>query len=883
MNTKKILLLLLLLSVGFAQEIKGNLAEIQIIGDKDNATIIKTLLHSRKGTDVESIDLESERNLVLSIGLFSKVVVRLEKQANGPVLVVEVEPNPRIGSVSLEGSSLLKGEQSEEFFRRNLIEVGATLNTARTDELIQKIIVLYRQQGFPFNVDVALKVSESDKIVDGRKSVDIVYTVDEAAKVSDVEAENCTVLEPKQITDIFQPLVRNKKFDFELYKTLVQNVDKKYFDLGYRGSGIDNTGKTQLDDGLLNLVCRELRVSSIDTKAIGVDADEISFKVGDLFNYDLLLKDAKRLSNELNMDVNFEPPYPIGNSVRVRFKAGPPEKAGKIEKIEIVGNSVIDSDELISTLGLKVGDNFSSAIATEDFNKIYEIYDSKGYIMAKQAQFNFLDGVYSQSIIEIKIAGYEVEFAKEKHKSKEFLLTRYLPKVGSVFNRDSFGAGLRSALRLGAFEIAKQPEFKPAPGKPDEVIVVVSLKELSTTSIIPEMTYTIGSGVTTVETGFVAHATYSDKNFLGRGHTAGASLSAKTSDIGFLLGGSLNYSIPWLYIDEFDFKEIPTRMSFSLFSEFNANQAMSGKDGVKICLDPDKREKNDCSDENKVLIGDYTQRSTGFAASLGRRVAPYTNLGVSARFAYNNYTLEPVKKCKVDGEGKITNLADCNLPENEALEFLPQDGMASKIGTSIDYDDRDNPNYPRDGVHADASIAFGFGNDYRNPSTKLAQGYVYMPVQFGARTYVQIDEQDPNHVIAVKFTAGHQFGGEYPKDRYFVVGDSATNSTLIRGFTRDDINPSQSYAITSLEYRYDFGLDSVATKTVIGYAFVDLGWASQMPGFNDYETPLLAGTGLGVQLNLGFGSFILPAVRLDYSFSDRQPSGIFRFRIGPVF
>ena len=312
---------------------------------------------------------------------------------------------------------------------------------------------------------------------------------------------------------------------------------------------------------------------------------------------------------------------------------------------------------------------------------------------------------------------------------------------------------------------------------------------------------------------------------------------------------------------------------------------MSSKDGTKICLDPEKRKDNSCDDDTKVLIGDYTQRETGFGVGLGRRVAPFTTVGVSARLSYNNYILEPGEQCKLDAQGKLTNAANCVLPENESREFLPQDGFSGRLGTSINYDDRDNYNFPRMGVHANASIALGFGNDYRNSKTKDIQNYIYVPIEFGVRTYFQLSKEDPKHVLAFKLTAGHQFGGDYPTDRYFYVGGGSgvTGSRLIRGFTNSDLDPSQSYAISSLEYRYDFGLDTVATDTVIGFAYVDMGWASQIPGYDDYNTPLLAGAGLGVQLNLGFSGISLPPIRLDYSFSEKHTSGVFGFRFGPVF
>jgi len=84
---------------------------------------------------------------------------------------------------------------------------------------------------------------------------------------------------------------------------------------------------------------------------------------------------------------------------------------------------------------------------------------------------------------------------------------------------------------------------------------------------------------------------------------------------------------------------------------------------------------------------------------------------------------------------------------------------------------------------------------------------------------------------------------------------------------------------SSLEYRYDFDLQTAISQTVIGILFVDVG-SVWNPG---EAMDLKAGFGAGVQLNLGYGAVLLPALRFDYGFSAAHPSGVFHFRIGPVF
>ena len=106
----------------------------------------------------------------------------------------------------------------------------------------------------------------------------------------------------------------------------------------------------------------------------------------------------------------------------------------------------------------------------------------------------------------------------------------------------------------------------------------------------------------------------------------------------------------------------------------------------------------------------------------------------------------------------------------------------------------------------------------------------------------------------------------------------------------------QLFYTGSLELRYDFGLQTSFTYGLLGIVFLDLGnaWgggdgvefrASRGSGATlvKISEGLQFGVGFGVQINLGFGSFQLPAIRLDYAFSPWNPGGKFHFRLGFPF
>ena len=923
------LLSIALLSPALAQspQLTGSLQEIRIEGATDNEDLIRTFLVSRPGISVTQIDLEEERNLVYSLGYYSAVSVNLEDRGGGPVLIIRVEENPPIAEVVVEGVEAADPTRLVQVIAdAHLLEPGEIFNTTAATDAIATLQEGYRQSGFPFDVPVTLSVApETDAPEDEAQTAEdlidlpgldddetggveeeeepeeeseedaedeedaisiatdeagtpviLTYTVDESVPLREVTFEGNSVLDEEALSGIFRPLERGGTFTIQAYVAAVEEVNEQYRELGFRDSGVF-PAETRLEDGVLQVGIRELRVGGYDTTAIGVDPGELTLQPGDLYNYDTILEDVQRLAQGRTTDIAIETLPLSSGDVRVSFRTGPPDTAGPIDAVQIEGNTVIPTETLLETLRLSEGDTFTSALAEEDFASLVQAYADEGYVVATQPDFNYLDGTYVQRIIELKIAGYRVTFEDEDHSSKDFIITRYLPDVGEVLNQDEFVRSLQNVARQGAV----QPlGFNAEPSEePDEVIVNVSVRELPSGTFGPQATYDTLKG-------FTAAVNYGNTNFLGRQHTFNAEVTAQTSDIGFLVGGSVSYSIPWLYIDALDFKQVPTSASLSLFSNVESNNALTRDGQVRVCFDPQNPEERPetCDDDQEAFVGEYTRRDTGIGFSVGRRIFPDTTARLSANGRYSAYFLEPEIKC--DREGDANTPSDCTLPEDQALEELPQSGLSATITTSVNFDNRTNPDFPRDGLAATGSVGIGFGSDFRNEDGER-QGYTYYPVEFGVSTYLPLDALfprafDPNHVFAFKLSAGYQFGGEYPSGRKFSVGQTVNNNTLIRGYNREDFNPSRAYTIGTVEYRYDFGLDTVATQTIIAIAFLDVGYASNVPGFES-GGPLFAGAGVGVQINLGFTALGFFPLRFDYGFSERHPSGVFSFRVGPVF
>ena len=857
--------------------LEGTLSGVQVEGSTAYADLVKVIINARQGTPVSRIDLEAERDRVYSLGTFQEVTVSLEDRGAGPLLIITVKENPRIADITFEGVVSLPGTQLAELVKQqNLLEPGRVYNTTRAEEAITTIQQAYRSAGFPFDVPVTLSVEAAPKQTDAAEEppLTVTYTISEEEALEEVRFDSSSVLDTATLEKLFRPLVEAKTFDPRAYQGAVQQVASLYQEKGFRQSGVD-LGRSELQDGVLTVRFRELRIVSVDTTAIGVDASELSLGPGDLFNYDVLLEDVRRLSKGRSGDVRLLPRVTSSGEVRVAFELGAPESAGVITDLQITGNTVIPTEELLSLLGLKPGDTFSSTLATEDFIRIRSRYREAGYVIINQPDFRYRDGLYTQHIVEVKIAGYRVSYDGSPDNTQEFVITRYLPPVGSVYNINEVRNGLLEVARLGAVQPVAAP---PEPGdNPDEVTIDVVVRKTQTGVFTPSAQYA-------TDTGFSGVLTYRDSNFLGRAHNVGVEVTGQSSDVGLQFGGNVSYRIPWLYIDQFDFKEVPTSVSASIFSNVTTNNPLTVAGNTRVTFPgfPDE-------EGNQVLVGEYTQRDTGASFGIGRPLLDHTDIRFSVRGNASDFKLEPpATDCTFDG-GKISNPQNCSLPTSESLRYLPQGGLSGFINTTVTFDDRDSQDFPRSGVAASGLLGVGLGTDFRDAATGEQRNYVFEQLEFGVKTYEQLKDlapeeiQDPNHVLAFKVNIGHQFGNDYPSTKRFRVGKTSNEARFIRGFELGDFNLSRTYVTGSVEYRYDFGLATAATQTVIGIVFADVGWVSSVPGFSEYQTPIFAGAGLGVQINLGFGNVLLPALRFDYGFSERHPSGEFRFRIGPVF
>ena len=233
--------------------VTGPLKEIRIVGATGPTDLIRTYLVARPGVPAEQIDLEAERNLVLSIGDYLAVTVSLEDRGSGPILFVDVVENPRIGEVVVDGVSVAEPERLKQILAQaHLLEPGNVFNTAQAQDAVTTLQRIYRQNGFPFDVPVTLDVTPLDaaevaELADAATDADtdpttdattdpatdatadpgvavgaeapvrVTYTVTEDAPLTSLVFEGNTVLDDETLEGIFKPLERARTFNIQAF------------------------------------------------------------------------------------------------------------------------------------------------------------------------------------------------------------------------------------------------------------------------------------------------------------------------------------------------------------------------------------------------------------------------------------------------------------------------------------------------------------------------------------------------------------------------------------------------------------------------------------------------------------------------------------------
>jgi outer membrane protein insertion porin family len=682
-----------------------------------------------------------------------------------------------------------------------------------------------------------------------------------------VAVEGATLVPAKDIEAAFKPALDKGEFNVELYQQALVRVDGLYRSKGYRNSGVSPVS-TELTDGALKVIIVEIKIVTIDATELGVDPNSLSIKSGDFFNYDTLLEEVRRLNKDRDKQVGLKVEQTSEDGVAITITLGE-AAAGPIKEIKFEGNTAVSSEALLKVLKLKKDDVFNTIAAQEDAGAIENAYGSAGFRTAKTPEVSFQDGVYTIKILELKVIGYEIAWKNPDHRTQDFIILRELPAPGLFSNKTIQGAFERIARLevINPSSLSTGAVFRlPNPDKPDEVILVLNLEEGATGAFLPQISYSSRPG-----DGWSGSVSYQETNLWGLNNAIKFTLQAQPNNAQQFLSSSLSYTVPWIYVDFLDFKQVRTPITFSIYTSVTGATEIPGQRDAKGNFLPDFAPPKD------GLARTYTTRSSGFGISVSRPILENLFVSFGVNYSYNQNFLEG---------GDATKFNSTSDPEKLLREKTKD---SSTLFTQVEgiYSTRNRDDFPTAGFSVSALAGYGFGIEGTRDLnwTKFTTGYrTYLG--FGFNDKGEFDfSPDRNMALAFRLNAGTLLGN-IPAGQLFRVGDTGGETLTLRGFSPGDIT-GEVYYSGSLEYRYNFGLKTDFTYGLFGIGFLDFGnaWggkdAIRKAGIGE---GIQFGYGLGVQINLQLGPIQIPPLGFYYGWgSPLEPYGRFHFALGVRF
>ena len=405
----------------------------------------------------------------------------------------------------------------------------------------------------------------------------------------------------------------------------------------------------------------------------------------------------------------------------------------RIGSVDVISNvKAIDPGTLRSKVKLSVGDVYNADLVQKSVEAMTIEAAKRGYAFASvrpRGDRNFQAKTVSLGfVVEEGTRAYiERINIRGNTRTRDYVIRREFDLgEGDAYNRALIDRAERRLKNLNYFKTVK---ITNEPGStPDRVVVNVDVEEQSTGE------FSIGGGYSTSD-GFLAEASIADRNLMGRGQFAKASVSYGQNSRGF----ELNFVEPYL---------LGYRMSGGIDLYAKRNLATN-----YVSYDSE-------------TVG--TNLRLGFALTEELSLQPHYSIyrqEISLTDQYNNCSLtNPAPGCYSDGEA--------SLAVRKELAAGPV--VVSLVGYSLNYNTLDNNKVPTSGFYAQLKqdIA-GVGGDVN---------FIRSSVE--TRNYYEVM---PDIVGVLKLQGGHLAGWGGKDLRmldHFQMGPN-----LVRGFAPSGIGP----------------------------------------------------------------------------------------------
>ncbi|MFP8876953.1 MAG: outer membrane protein assembly factor BamA, partial [Myxococcota bacterium] len=358
---------LVLADAGSGQQLPPDerIAFVEIRGNRRiESDAIRARIASRPGERFDPLRIAEDIEEIYALGFFRNVTVFTKIEAEGRVLIFEVDENPVIRQISISGNDAIDSDEIREILT---LTTGSSLDYPLLFENRQRIEALYRAQGY--------YLAEADFEIDplAESSVGVHFEVQEGEKqkLREIRFVGNEYFSDSELTAAFQTKTwrfwsyatawfdRSGTYSEPLFMQDLRGVDEKYSNAGFLQAQVSDPDVQVEKDGVILVVDivegRQFRVGEIDvvgdsTVDVPVLRKQLRLQVGEVFNRSFLTSDIEVLTRHYqNRGFYFAQVNPLSNlsevtdEVEVTFdvRKGP---LYFIRQVDIGGNTItVDS------------------------------------------------------------------------------------------------------------------------------------------------------------------------------------------------------------------------------------------------------------------------------------------------------------------------------------------------------------------------------------------------------------------------------------------------------------------------------------------------------------------------------------------------------------
>ena len=560
--------------------------------------------------------------------------------------------------------------------------------------------------------------------------------------------------------------------------------------------------------------------------------EKMKMKKGEEYSRDLMQTDLKAIY-ELGYFTERMKAIPTTNSdgtVSVKIVV---EENIPVKDFTIEGNSVISTEDILATFDGMKGKPQNIAQLNVAISKIQELYNTKGYILARvDSVTDDPDGTINVSIKEGIIDKIMIE---GNEKTKDYIIARnILTEPGMIYNENLIKEDLVRLYATQAFKDVTR-EIEPSEEIPDAYDITIKIQEQRTASI------SVGGGLDTV-TGLFGSMGITENNF--RGRCERLSLTGLVGT-GVILNDS---SVK-------DHMNIQAELSYFKPYFFNADTSLNNRLFFR--------------DFGSYQVPLAVERRYGAEMTVAHKLK--ANKHATSTFSLG---VENIDVKEGDYNGISSMYYKYNIPISERAKQL-EGGLFLSLSPALLYDTRDSATVTRHGTMASLRFDENLGLDGFDKTNGKLTGMI--------KQYIPVAKKSS---LALTVKGGGAIHGDIPEVMAYRLGGPYT----IRGFKMSGVGTGNAFVMGSAEFATPIPfLDRTRIAFLHNLRFTV--WADAGKVFDGtisntlYDRPMYAvSAGVGLKVTIpGMGPLSIDyGIPLTNPGSNGSKNGYFTFGVGDL-